>query len=435
MPIRDAIFIIVFCACLPACFFRPFWGVLMWTVVSLLNPHAFIWSARYEYPWAEAVAIATLAGLLFFTRGWNRIFNREVVLLVVLWGWFTFTSLNNSHEPEFVHFADDTWYLWRMVSKILLMTVVTIVVVDTWERFRTLVLVMCGCFAILVLKAVPFMVITAGSFRLYGPPGSMLADNNDFGLALNMTLPVFFVLARVDPNRKIRRIMAITFMATIPAIFFTYSRGALIGLAIVLFLMIMRLPQRVLLVPILVLAGVFAAFLTPEKWQERMNFGRDGALMDDSAMSRINAWTYCWRLAKDYPVTGAGFEAFTPTLFYRYAPNPKDVHGPHSIYFGVLAEHGFPGLFLYLSLLGSCFFTLGGVRRQALLWQDKRASGYAMMLQMGLIGFMVSGAFLGRAYFDYYFLLVACTAILNHAWRLEGPSVPFEETIVEVQYA
>ncbi len=58
-----------------------------------------------------------------------------------------------------------------------------------------------------------------------------------------------------------------------------------------------------------------------------------------------------------------------------------------------------------------------------------------MMLQMGLIGFMVSGAFLGRAYFDYYFLLVACTAILNHAWRLEGPSVPFEETIVEVQYA
>ncbi len=86
MPIRDAIFIIVFCACLPACFFRPFWGVLMWTVVSLLNPHAFIWSARYEYPWAEAVAIATLAGLFFFTRGWNRIFNREVVLLVVLWG-------------------------------------------------------------------------------------------------------------------------------------------------------------------------------------------------------------------------------------------------------------------------------------------------------------------------------------------------------------
>ncbi len=78
--------------------------------------------------------------------------------------------------------------------------------------------------------------------------------------------------------------------------------------------------------------------------------------MDDSATSRINAWTYCWRLAKDYPVTGGGFEAFTPTLFYRYAPNPKDVHGPHSMYFGVLAEHGFPGLFLYLSLLVSVFY-------------------------------------------------------------------------------
>jgi probable O-glycosylation ligase (exosortase A-associated) len=403
----------------------------MWTVMSLLNPHAFAWTVTDEFPWAEAVAIPTLAGLLLFGRGWNHLLNREVGLLVTLWIWFTFTSVYNSHQPQFLHFAADTWYLWRMVSKILLMTLVTIVIVNTAERFRTLMLVIAGCFAILVLKAVPFMITTAGVFRLYGPPGSMLADNNDFGLALNMTLPMFFFLARIDPSRRVRRIMTITFLATIPAILFTYSRGALVGMAIVLLLMIMRLPQRFFLMPILLLAAAFAVYCTPENWQDRMDFMREGAVIDDSAMSRLNAWTYCWRLAMDYPLTGAGFEAFTPTLFYKYAPNPKDVHGPHSVYFGVLAEHGFPGLFLYLSVLISSFLTLRRIRKEALYWEDEQAAGYAMMLQMGFVGFMVSGAFLGRAYFDYYFTLVACTVVLSQVWRLERTADSVEEPVAE----
>jgi hypothetical protein len=31
----------------------------------------------------------------------------------------------------------------------------------------------------------------------------------------------------------------------------------------------------------------------------------------------------------------------------------------------------------------------------------------------------VSGTFLGRAYFDYVFTIVACTAILSTLWRKE----------------
>jgi putative inorganic carbon (hco3(-)) transporter len=152
-----------------------------------------------------------------------------------------------------------------------------------------------------------------------------------------------------------------------------------------------------------------------------MDFRRDGALMDASALSRINAWTYSWRLAHDYPVTGAGFEAFTPELFDRYAPNPQDVHGPHSIYFGVLAEHGFVGLGLYLLLLASCFLDLARVRRFGRRHDDDRICAYANMLQVCLLAFLVAGAFLGRAYFDYYFTIVACTAILTRLCRKEGP--------------
>ena len=143
--------------------------------------------------------------------------------------------------------------------------------------------------------------------------------------------------------------------------------------------------------------------------------------MDASALSRINAWTYCWRLAHDYPVTGGGFEAFTPELFSRYAPNPQDVHGPHSIYFGVLAEHGFVGLGLYLLLLASCFRDLARVRRFGREQGEDRICAYANMLQVCLLAFMLAGAFLGRTYFDYYFTIVAGTAILTRLCREGGP--------------
>jgi hypothetical protein len=39
----------------------------------------------------------------------------------------------------------------------------------------------------------------------------------------------------------------------------------------------------------------------------------------------------------------------------------------------------------------------------------------ALMLQVSLIGYAVSGAFLGLAYFDYYYDLVAATVV---AWKL-----------------
>ncbi|MBA2258322.1 MAG: putative O-glycosylation ligase, exosortase A system-associated, partial [Acidobacteria bacterium] len=42
---------------------------------------------------------------------------------------------------------------------------------------------------------------------------------------------------------------------------------------------------------------------------------------------------------------------------------------------------------------------------------------YAHMFQFSLVGFLVSGLFLGRAYFDYFFAIVACIIILDRCVR------------------
>ena len=416
MPLRGIFLLVFIVGSLPVCFARPFYGIVLWTIVAFLNPQEFTW-ASWMFPWAEAVAAATIAGFFLFNSGWTRrLASPHVALLAVLWIWFTITSIVSTHTSMLMHHSFDTWFRFGFVSKILLMTVIAIGVVDSFARLRVLIMSIAGCFAFYILKSLPFIVSTGGAFRVFGAEHSMIGDNNDFGLAMNMTVPMFFFLAQTESGRWSKRFWGFLFIASIPIVFFTYSRGALVGLAVVLFLMLLQLKQRLIIVPVVAMAMAIALLFTPGAWRDRMDPTRKDA-MDASAWSRLNAWNFSWRLACDFPITGGGFETFSPELFQRYAPNVRDVHGPHSIYFGVLAEHGFIGLALYLTLVGSCFITTFRLARWARLQGDLVISNYANMLQFSLIGFLTSGLFLGRAYFDYFFTIVACIAILNRVSR------------------
>ena len=426
--IRDVVVLSIIAVSLPICFMRPVYGILLWTVMAFLNPQFFAWGISH-LPLALAVAIPTLAGFLVFSFKVERMLNLEVALVVTLWLWFTATSFNSIHDPLFAADADGVWYYWDQVSKIILMTVVTVMVVDTWNRLRWMVLAIAGSFGLLVIHSLPGMILGGGAYRVYGPEHSMISDNNDFGLALNMALPFFFCLAKTESDRRLKWIMGFLFMATIPAIIFTYSRGALVGLIAVLFCMLLQGKQKAILIPFALLVFLFAAFLTPQAWRDRMNGTRPESL-DKSAQSRLNSWSYSWRLAMDNPIMGGGFDAFTPALYARYAPDPTDVHGPHSVYFGVLAEHGFVGLLLYSTLVISCFWTLRRIIKVAHYIDDSRSARYAEMLRFSLIGFLTSGAFLGRAYFDFFFSIVACVAILKLVCRAEWAQDPESEEYV-----
>jgi|SRR5579885_2957531 len=412
MSIRDIVVLAVILLSLPVCFLRPYFGILVWTVMSFVNPQSFAWGLAQQSSPAFAVAVATLIGFCIFSPRLSFVNSREVILLIILWGWFTLTTVNSVQSPLFIENAESTWYHWQLVSKILLMTVITVAVVNSSTRLRWIALAVAGSFGLLIIKNLPFMIITGGGDRVYGPPNSMIADNNDFGLALDMALPFFFFLARNETNPKLKWTLGFLFLATIPAIFFTYSRGALLGLIAVIGCMLLQSQRKILLVPFVLFVVVFALLFTNSTWKARMSQTAEGNL-DASAMNRINAWEYSWNLARDYPVMGGGFDAFTPALFQRYAPNPEDVHGPHSVYFGVLAEHGFTGLFLYLLLVASSFFSLRRIKKLARRFGDLRTADYADMLRFSLVGFLTAGAFLGRAYFDFYFLIIACVASLK----------------------
>lgn len=397
---------------LPFCFRRPYIGVFMWCIVSYVNPHRFAWGAAYHFPAAQLVAIATLLGWLFSSHKGRLPRQREVYLMILLWANFALTTLTAVYPEEALGRLE-------FVSKVLLMTFMALFIIDDRRKFEYFMLVLGLSVAAIAVKGGVWGIITGAKYMLWGPRGSMIADNNDVALALNMVTPLVFAFTKIYQRKWLQTAFYVVFGLTIFSIILTQSRGGFVGLLAIAGIMMLKSRGKIFIIPALLILGPVFFHMLPEHYKTRMQT-LGNYETDLSALGRINAWKFSLNLSLERPLTGGGFECFTPEMFLKYAPDPLDYHAAHSNYFLVLGEHGYPGLLLFLALM---IATLSKLRRletiSAKLPEMQWINVYAVALQSGIIGYAISGAFLGRAYFDLYYHFVAATIILHELLRRE----------------
>jgi probable O-glycosylation ligase (exosortase A-associated) len=400
---RDIALTLVIFGTLPFILWRPHIGVLVWTWIGFMNPHRLTWSWAHDMPFAMIVALTTLVSLLISREPKKIPWTRETIVLLIFLAWMLLTTFNAIYP----HFA---WPHLNQIWKILLMVYVTLILMQSRERINQLVWVIAVSIGFYGIKGGIFTIVHGGIYHVKGPEGSFIGGDNEMGLALIMTIPLLRYLQLTTRNFWLRSglygAMVLCAVATVGS----QSRGALVGLVAMGTFLWLKTRNKIFTAMLGIVAIGLVLSVMPQQWYDRMNSIKNYET-DQSAVGRINAWKMAFNMAKDRPL-GGGLDSFHDYTFALYAPDPDNVHDSHSIYFEVLGEHGFVGLALFLMLGLMTWRTASWVIGRARRDREKRwVADLASMVQVSLVGFATAGAFLGLAYFDYYYTLIALVVL------------------------
>jgi putative inorganic carbon (HCO3(-)) transporter len=393
---------------------KPWIGVMLWTWVGIMNPHRYGWMSA-TLPLAALVAGCTLLGAMISKDRRTNPFDTApavVLLLFVLWICLTYPFAIN---------REASFEMWSRVMKIDFMIFVTLLLLNSQRHIMIFLWVVVASLGFYGVKGGLFTLFTGGNYRVWGPPGGFIEDNNSLALALIMTIPLMHFLRSQLVKTWQKHAMTLVMLLTALAALGSHSRGALLGLGAMVFVLWTRSTKKLSTGAMIALAAVAMLAFMPEAWEERM--ASISAFQEDaSALGRINAWWMAWHLAADR-FAGGGFSIYDAATFAMYAPNPEDVHAAHSIYFQVLGEHGFIGLFLFMLMWWLVWRMAGQLRRNGQLRPKTRwVSDLAAMCQVSLAGYAVGGAFLSLSYFDLPYDILALVILARR--YLDGQRDP-----------
>jgi probable O-glycosylation ligase (exosortase A-associated) len=411
---RDVLILAIVVGLLPVALMHTWVGVMLWTWLSIMNPHKLAWGFAYDAPFAAAAAVATLLSLVISRDKKQMAWDPPVKILIVFLLWMCITTLF-SPSPE------QAWPQLSKVLKIQLMTLIAIAALHERKHIELFVWVNVLSIGFFGLKGGIWTILHGGEGRVWGPPGGFIEGNNELGVALVMTIPLMNFLRIVATGVWVRRGLLVLMCLSAVSALGTQSRGAMLAISAMAVIFWLRSSKKVATGWALSALALALVLFMPASWDDRMSTIRTYD-EDGSAMARIEAWKFALRVAND-KLFGGGFDVYTPANYAVYNQDSLLPQAAHSIYFSVLAEHGYVGLILFVLLWAFTFRLSGSLRTKSrgsheASWVFHLAS----MCQVSLVGFAVGGAFLSLAYFDFAYNIIVMLTVANR-WISEHSGV------------
>ena len=405
---RDLIVALVVFGSLTYMLVRPHIGIMVWSWLGIMNPHRMTYGFAYDFPFSMIVGVGTIASFIF-SKDTKRFPVTPVTLVLIIWiVWMTVTNIWALNPT-------DAWPYWLRVVKIQVMIMVTLMVIRDKDKLNMLIWVVTMSLAFYGIKGGIFAIATGGNYMVQGPADSFITGNTEISLVLTMVLPLMRYLQLNTTSKWISLGIILGMLLTALAIIASYSRGALVAVICMGGFLWLKTTggKKIALALVMLITAVSTLTFIPDKWFEKMATIKTYE-QDASAQGRLDSWRFAINLANERPITGGGFQVFTTELFQKYAPRLDKARDAHSIYFQVLGQQGYVGLIIFVVLgvlvwraASSVIKVCGSNER--LRW----AKDLAAMIQVSLIGYAVGGAFLGLAYFDVPYLLVAFVVLLK----------------------
>lgn len=384
-----------------ASLFKPYYGLLIYVFFSIIKPEDLWGLPAGNY--SRIIAFALLAGWGLRGFGDWRLGRAGtiVALLLFFWAWQILASLQAAH-PEIC------WVWVESFSKVVLPFVVGITLIDSPAKLRQLAWVIVIGHAYVALDLNMFYYSGYNRLQDVGFGGM---DNNCMAITLVSCTGLAFFLGFSARHWSQMGIALVCSVLMIHCVFFSFSRGGMLGLIItglISFVLIPKKPRHYLIFTLMVLLALrLAGPKVIERFESTFN---DKATRDASAQGRIDMWGKCVELMVQNPLFGIGPDHFAYNArLYGY----KDGKLAHTLWLQVGAETGVVGLGLLLSFYGLCLYRLWPMRRDTYPVADPWYHDTARMVIASITGFAISAQFVSLPGLEspYYIVLLGAGAL------------------------
>lgn len=236
----------------------------------------------------------------------------------------------------------------------------------------------------------------------------VLNDPNDFSQYLLVLLP--FVLLQWDPVRRAR-----SYLITLPVglllltgVYLTRSRGALLGLITLVWILIRHNPK-------LIAAAAVGGAAVLVRFSSSFTGGRDISV--EGGSDRLGLWSDGFQMIKSSPLWGVGYRAYMDETGGLTA---------HNSFLLCAAETGLPAYFLWIGLLLVTIIQMRAIAYDQGPWAaDYETRRWSQGLLVSMYVFLVTAFFLSRTFAPtLYALLGMCAAVAAMEARRRNTS-PF----------
>lgn len=380
-------------------------------LMLLVMVAALPWENKLHYPSATLSAVKGIGAVVFLAYTIKLVRNRHeriylpplLAVVVLLFLWIGLSMLVS---------VDPTYSVSKMLRYTLFFSFFFLVIqlVDGRRGVERVLRV----FTVSVTAAAIYGIYrfaSGGGSRAAGP----VQDPNDFAYLLACTLPLCaYLIAQAPGKRKI--FWGFCFAMISGAILATFSRGALVGIGVLLVwgVVTRRIPVWAILTGLATAAVVVALAFTLWKPLIDQSLQQKEHIASANTTSRKAYWTVALKLTERRPLTGVGPDRFPVEAPPLIENNPIFIAKPvtHNSYLEIMSEDGIPAILLFLLYLVLSWRTLRGVEKSAIRHGDLERRRLATAFQASLIVAIVSATFLSEQLTAPLWLLPALGLVL-----------------------
>ena len=197
----------------------------------------------------------------------------------------------------------------------------------------------------------------------------------------------------------------------------TQARTGLVALAAYIGLLLkkhkinFKVFLAICMIPLLIYA------IAPKSWFHRMSSIEDATTSEKSAIGRIVVWRWTLDYVSERPLFGGGFYSYNANagILHHYQQGDeveikqKGGKAFHNIFFEVLGETGYGGLFLFLSIISHTML----LNRRTIKRLGGEVAVIGGALNHSLIIYCIGGLFIGVAFYPWIYYLYGVSLALS----------------------